>query len=174
MKLSKTLTVSALALSLLLGSGATALAAASSSVDVSKLTGFTDAQKAAITRAFEIRRAAEVEAQKVLTAAGVDEKKLHEAMRTDHKALRAKLHAALDANDIVAFKALVKGTPMENKLSAITAETFAKLVEARKLELAGDHKGAMEIRRSIGININLRDGKEKRMRVEWNNNHKTP
>ena len=148
MKISKKYAVPMLVLGIMVAGGATALAAAGPDVTLSTLTGFTDAQKAAIEKAFQIHKTADAEAKSVLDAAGVDQGKLHEAMRGQHEAQHAKMDAALDANDFSAFQALTASTPMADKL---TTETFAKLVEIRKLEKSGDKEGAMKLRKELGF-----------------------
>ena len=137
-----------LVLGIMAAGGATALAASGPELQLSSLSGFTDAQKAAIEKAFQIHKTADVEAKAVLDAAGVDPSKLHEAMRTEHGAMHTKVDATLDANDYSAFQALVAGTPMADK---VTADTFAKLVEARTLEKSGDKAGAMKLRKELNL-----------------------
>lgn len=160
MKISKKYAIPALVLGLMTMGGATAYAASGpKGIDFSKLAGFTDAQKTAIEKAFQIRKDADDQAASVLSAAGVNEQKLHEAMRGQHDALHAKLDAAIDANDFAAYQTLVAGTPMADK---VTAETFAKLVEIRKLEKAGDKAGAQALRKELGFGMGpggMRDGK---------------
>lgn len=153
MKIPKKYAIPALALGLLVMGGATASAATGQiGIDVSTLAPFTDTQKTAIEKAFQIRKDANEQAKSVLTAAGVDEEKLHEAMRGQHEAMRSKLEAALDANDFAAFQALGANTPMQDKL---TSDTFAKLVEIRKLEKAGDKEGAMKLRQELGFGAGM-------------------
>lgn len=149
MKISKKYAVPMLVLGIMAAGGATALAASGPELQLASLTGFTDAQKAAIGKAFQIHKTADADAKSVLDAAGVDPSKLHEAMRGQHEAMHTKMDAALDANDYSAFQALVAGTPMKDKL---TADTFAKLVEIRTLEKAGDKEGAMKLRKDLGFN----------------------
>lgn len=153
MKISKKYAVPMLALGIMVAGGTTALAAVGPDVALSTLTGFSDAQKAAIEKAFQIHKTADAEAKAVLDAAGVDPSKLHEAMRSQHEAGHAKMDAALDANDFAAFQALAVGTPMADK---VTSETFAKLVEIRKLEKAGDKEGAMELRKELGGGMGMK------------------
>lgn len=157
MKIPKKYAIPALALGLLVMGGATASAATGQiGIDVSTLAQFTDTQKTAIEKAFQIRKDANEQAKSVLSAAGVDEEKLHEAMRSQHGAkgaeMRSKLEAALDANDFAAFQALGANTPMQDKL---TSDTFAKLVEIRKLEKAGDKEGAMKLRQELGFGAGM-------------------
>ncbi len=152
MKISKKYAVPMLALGIMVAGGTTALAAAGPDIALSTLTGFTDAQKAAIEKAFQIHKTADAEAKSVLDAAGVDPSKLREAMRGQHEAMHEKMEAALDANDFAAFQALAVNTPMADKL---TSETFAKLVEIRKLEKAGDKEGARELRRELGVGMGM-------------------
>jgi len=149
MKLSKKIVLPALLLGIITVGGATAYAAGPG-IDVAALAGFTDAQKSAITEAFQIRKDAGAKAKAVLDAAGVDQSKLRDAMKGAHDGERAKLDAALDANDYDAFKALVAGSPMADKL---TADTFAKLVQVRALDKAGDHAGAMKLRKELGVGM---------------------
>ena len=139
----------ALLLGVITVGGATAYAAGPS-MDLTALTGFTDAQKTAITEAFQIRKDAGTKAKAVLDAAGVDETKLRDAMHAQHEGERAKFDAALDANDYAAFTALVAGSP---RADTITPEIFAKLVQVRALDKAGDHKGAMELRKDLGVGM---------------------
>ena len=143
----KKFVVPALVLGLALIGGGTAFAA-SNGFDTSKLTGFTDAQKAAITQAFQMRKDADDKAKSVLESAGVDEKALHEQMRTQMDAKHTAIDAALDANDYAAFQAAVAGSPMEGK---VTTDTFSKLVEICKLQKSGDHEGAMKLSKDLGI-----------------------
>lgn len=149
MKLSKKIVLPALLLGIITVGGATAYAAGPG-IDVAALTGFTDAQKSAITEAFQIRKDANVKAKAVLDTADVDQSKLHDAMRSMHEGQRAKLDAALEANDYAAFKALVAGSPMADKL---TADVFANMVKVHALEKAGDHAGAMKLRKDLGLKI---------------------
>ena len=137
-----------LALGIMAVGGTTALAAVGPEVNLSTLSGFSDAQKAAIEKAFQIHKTADAEAKSVLDAAGVDQSKLHDAIHTQHEAQHAKMDAALDANDFSAFQALAANSPMADKL---TSETFAKLVEIRKLEKAGDTSGAQALRKELGF-----------------------
>lgn len=137
-----------LVLGIMAAGGATALAASGPELQLSSLTGFTDAQKAAIEKAFQIHKTADTEAKSVLDAAGVDPSQLHEAMRAQHDAQHAKMDAVLDANDYTAFQTLVAGTPMVDK---VTPDIFAKLVEVRKLEKSGDKAGAMKIRKELNV-----------------------
>lgn len=148
MIIKKRYAVPALVLGVALLGGGTAFAATSGTFDASKLSGFTDAQKSAIEQAFTLRKNADIQAKAMLDAAGVDQQKLHDAMRGQHDAMHAKMDAALDANDFSAFQALVAGTPMADKA---TTETFAKLVEIRKLEKAGDKAGAQALRKELGF-----------------------
>lgn len=114
--------------------------------DASVLAHFTAAQQEAIQKAFTIRQSAAQEAEAVLDAAGVDRKDLHEAMRAFHNTDRAAIEAALDANDYAAFEKAVANRPMAGKL---TEAVFAKLVEIRKLDAAGDHAAARDLRKSL-------------------------
>ncbi len=142
MKISKKFAVPALVLGLIVLGGGTAMAAGNG-FDVSKLTGFSDTQKTAIEQAFQIRKDADDKAKATLEAAGVDEKALRDQMHTQMEAKRTQIDAALDANDYAAFQTAVAGSPMADK---VTADTFAKLVEIRKLDKAGDHAGAKKLR----------------------------
>lgn len=151
MKISKKFAVPALVLGLIVLGGGTALAAGNG-FDVSKLSGFTDTQKQAIEKAFQIRQTAETEAKTVLDAAGVDQKALHDQMRAGHETERKAMEAALDANDYEAFKAAVANSPMKDKL---TNDTFAKLVQIHTLEKAGDKEGAAKLRKDLGVGFGM-------------------
>lgn len=157
MKLSKKVIMPALLLGVITVGGATAYAAGPG-MDVAALTGFSDAQKTAITEAFQIRKDAGTQAKAVLEAAGVDQTKLRDAMHAQHEGNRAKFDAALDANDYAAFTALVAGTP---RADTITPEVFASLVQVRALDKAGDHKGAMELRKELGLKKGMGFGGER-------------
>lgn len=152
MVIKKRYAVPALILGMALLGGGTAFAATGGTLDVSKLAGFTDAQKSAISQAFELRKNADTQARAMLEAAGVDQTKLHQAMRGMHEEMHTKMNAALDANDFAAFQALTAGTPMADKA---TASNFAKLVEIRKLEKAGDKAGAEKLRKELGFGKGL-------------------
>lgn len=114
--------------------------------DAAVLSSFSAAQQEAIQKAFSIRQKAAVEAEAVLDAAGVSREELHDAMRTFHQKDHAAIEAALDANDYAAFKAAVANRPMASEL---TEDVFAKLVQIRKLEKAGDKEGARELREDL-------------------------
>lgn len=147
----------ALLLGVITVGGATAYAAGPS-LDVAALAGFTDAQKTAITEAFQIRKDAGTKAKTVLDAAGVDQTKLRDAMHAQHEGERAKFDAALDANDYAAFTALVAGSP---RADTITPEIFAKPVQVRALDKAGDREGAMELRKELGLEKGMGFGGER-------------
>lgn len=146
----KRYTIPALLLGLaLLGTGSAAYAAFGGPGELpdAVLSGFTSDEQAAIQKAQSIRAAAEAEAQAVLDDAGVTESELRDAMDAFREAQRDKLDAALDADDYAAYESLVADTPMADTL---TEDVFGKLVEIRKLEVAGDHDGAMELRKELG------------------------
>jgi len=137
--------VPALVLGLTLVGGATASAFAPN-LSLETLSSFTADEQAAIQKAFTIRQTAEKEADAVLTQAGVTKEELHTAFKAGHEKQREVINAALDANDYNAFVAAAKAGPQGEK---VTAEVFAKLVEIRKLEKAGDREGAMELRKTL-------------------------
>ncbi|MEK7079890.1 MAG: hypothetical protein AAB883_00545 [Patescibacteria group bacterium] len=133
----------------LLGSGTAAYAAFSGpgTLPSDVLSAFTPDEQVAIKKAQDIRSAAETEAESVLTAAGVTEDELHTAMEAHQEKQRTALNSALDANDYAAYQSLVADAPNADKL---TEDVFAKLVQIRKLEVAGDKDGAMTLRKELG------------------------
>jgi hypothetical protein len=144
--------VPGLMLGALLTVGATASAFSGGMMNVDALTNFTSEQKAAITKAFEIRKAAHDEAEAVLAAAHVDRDSLRDAMHAQHEAHREAMDAALEADDYSAFKALVADTPLAEKL---TEDVFNKLVEAHTLREAGDFAGARTIMETLDLGMGM-------------------
>jgi len=69
----------------------------------------------------------------------------------DHQAVEQ----ALENKDYNAWKELMSGSPMADK---ITEENFNKLVQAHELMLAGDYKGAREIQKEIGFGSEMGKG----------------
>lgn len=130
----------------LLGGSSAYAAFGSRTFDATAFTSFSAAEQTAIQKAFDIRQKAHQEAEAVLEAAGITHEQMREAMQAAHQKDRAAVEAALDANDYSAFKALIAKSPMADNL---TAEVFAKLVEIRKLEKAGDKVGARELRKEL-------------------------
>lgn len=137
--------IPALVLGLTLVGGATA-SAFGPNLSNEALSSFTADEQVAIQKAFSIREAAEKEADAVLTQAGVTKEELRTAFKAEHEKHRQVIDAALDANDYNAFIAAAKAGPQGEK---ITTEIFAKLVEIRKLEKAGNREGAMELRKTL-------------------------
>lgn len=113
-------------------------------------SGFTATEQTAITQAQDIREKAEAEADKILSDAGVTREEMHTAMETFHKTQRDAIDAALDANDINAFKTAVAQSPMGDKASTITDDVFAKMVQIRNLEKSGNTAGAQALRKELG------------------------
>lgn len=138
--------IPALIIGLMVLGGSTAYAFGPGGFDAEAFSSFTASEQAAIEKAHEIREAAETEAQAVLSAAGITKDELHSAMRAYGEKQHAKLAEALENNDYDAFVALTAGNPNAEK---ITKDIFAKLVEIHKLEKAGDHEGAMELRKDL-------------------------
>ena len=109
-------------------------------------SSFSAAERTAIEKAFTIRQEAHEKAEAVLTDAGITRAEMRTAMQALHRKDRAAIEAALDANDYAAFTAAIEGKPMAEDM---TQAIFAKLVQIRKLEKAGDKEGARELREDL-------------------------
>ncbi len=138
--------IPALVIGLMVLGGSTAYAFGPGGFDAAAFSSFTASEQAALEKAHAIREAAETEAKAVLDAAGITQEELHDAMRAYGEKQHAKLAEALENNDYDAFVALTAGGPNADKL---TKEVFATLVEIHTLEEAGDHEGAMELRKDL-------------------------
>jgi hypothetical protein len=138
--------IPALVIGLMVLGGSTAYAFGPGGFDAAAFSSFTASEQAALEKAYAIREAAETEAKAVLDAAGITQEELHDAMRAYGEKQHAKLAEALENNDYDAFVALTAGGPNADKL---TKEVFATLVEIHTLEEAGDHEGAMELRKDL-------------------------
>lgn len=150
MKNKSTFIASGLVLGALLTVGASASAFYGGALSADALKNFSSEQKEAITKAFEIRATAHEEAKAVLDAAQVDREALRTAMHAGREAHRAGMEAALESGDYEAAKALVSGSPFEERF---TEEVFKKLVEAHALREAGDFTGAREIMEELDMGM---------------------
>lgn len=139
----------ALFLGVALLGGTSAYAFGGGTFPVEAFKTFTAEKQTAIQKAWDIRNAADTQATAVLDAAGVTKDEIHTAMEAFHKQHKVAMHAALDANDFNAFKALIAEGPHADNADKLTADIFAKIVKIHALEKSGDKAGAQVLRKEV-------------------------
>lgn len=108
----------------------------------------TDEQKTVLDQMHDLRMNGDFEGADALREqAGLPERGMgrgNSMMNENREAVRT----AIENNDFTAFKEATKDHPMMND---VTAETFAKMVEAHKLMDNGDFEGGRAIMDELGI-----------------------
>lgn len=141
-----TYTIPAFAAGLLALGAGSAYAFSGGQIPMAAFSSFSNDQQAAIEKSQEIMDNARTEADKVLSDAGISREDMFTAMNEFHKEHMEAVNDALDADDYDAFTAAIADMPMADQ---ITKDTFAKLVEIRKLEKSGDREGAQALRKEL-------------------------